>query len=226
MLGASSSNDAPTRHEEYYFEVIIFLVEDTLFRVPRYAFEESPIFHDMFSLPVSTSVHDGQSDEQPLHLQGILHTDFEQLLRVMYPLQPRKTPSLEKEEWISVLKLSTMWEFHSMRALAITQLTALLYGDPTGRFVLARQYKVKEWFTSAANELVRRAHPINFEEAQLIGFDIALKLAALRERPVQLNHHGREFVTFRGAKAFDYVATITQSVLKEEYSEVSDYDRQ
>lgn len=62
-------------------------VENTLFRVPRYYFEqESDVFRDMFQFPVAEgAVPDGCSDEQPLRLDGIKKEDFRQLLRVMFP---------------------------------------------------------------------------------------------------------------------------------------------
>jgi len=62
-------------------------VEDTLYRVPRHPFEqESEVFRDMFGLPiVKGAIPDGLSDEQPLHLEGIMKEDFRQLLRIMFP---------------------------------------------------------------------------------------------------------------------------------------------
>ena len=62
-------------------------VEGELFRVPRYYFEEaSPVFRDMFQLPVAEGVvPDGVGDEQPLFLHGVDREDFQQLLRVMFP---------------------------------------------------------------------------------------------------------------------------------------------
>jgi len=40
----------------------------------------------MFTLPVaSEAIPDGSSDDQPLHLYGVLKEDFEQLARFMFP---------------------------------------------------------------------------------------------------------------------------------------------
>ena len=60
-------------------------MEDTLFKVPRYLFEDnSDVFRDMFLLPSPEGVAcDGSSDEQPLFLEGIPKVAFQQLLRAM-----------------------------------------------------------------------------------------------------------------------------------------------
>ena len=93
-------------YEEYYLDDIVFKVsdciqywylvinyspclevEDQLFKVHRRLFTElSPIFCDMFELPVPPgAVADGLSDNQPLVLEGIEKKDFVQLLRCIYP---------------------------------------------------------------------------------------------------------------------------------------------
>jgi hypothetical protein len=63
-------------------------VEDTLFRVPRVILEQSEVFQDMLSMPQAAdgSPVEGSDDDHPLHLQGYLASDFEQLLRVLWPL--------------------------------------------------------------------------------------------------------------------------------------------
>jgi hypothetical protein len=60
-------------------------VEDTLFKLPRYLFEEtSEVFHDMFLLPTPEDIPcDGSSDEQPLVLEGVREADFRMLVKAM-----------------------------------------------------------------------------------------------------------------------------------------------
>jgi hypothetical protein len=60
-------------------------VEDTLFKLPRYLFEESSdVFRDMFQLPAPEGIPpDGSSDEQPLVLEGIRKADFRLLLEAL-----------------------------------------------------------------------------------------------------------------------------------------------
>jgi len=88
-----------------------------LFRVPRCEFEESSeIFADMFLLP-SGAINrtEGQDNEHPIVLEGYKKDEFSCLLRVMYTRTKSLTNfqlSLKKEEWVSVLKLSTMWNMN------------------------------------------------------------------------------------------------------------------
>ena len=70
--------------------LILLQMEGTLFKLPRYLFEESSdIFRDMFSLPVPEGTsYDGCSDEQPLILEGVRKEDFRCLLKAMkFPAQ-------------------------------------------------------------------------------------------------------------------------------------------
>jgi hypothetical protein len=61
-------------------------VEDTLFRVHRFIFQNSEVFQDMFSVPQGDGgTIEGTDDEHPLVLPGYLAYDFEQLLKVLLP---------------------------------------------------------------------------------------------------------------------------------------------
>ncbi|KAI6139541.1 hypothetical protein BKA82DRAFT_4223017 [Pisolithus tinctorius] len=132
---------------------ITFLVEDSLFRISREPLEaESAVFRDMFLLPQGESeTVEGQSDTCPVILQGISKKEFES-----------QGSDLDRDQWISVLKLSTMWEFDKV--------------------VLALQYNIREWLLPAFLALAKRPAPISIEEGRRIGFENALKLASVREK--------------------------------------------
>lgn len=60
-------------------------VEDTLFRVARHAFlQSSPVFEDMYSVGGSNS-GEGATDANPIVLEGYKASDFEALLKILYP---------------------------------------------------------------------------------------------------------------------------------------------
>ncbi|TFK74681.1 hypothetical protein BDN72DRAFT_743787, partial [Pluteus cervinus] len=156
-------------------------VEDILFKVPQRDFEtNSDFFRQMLTLqPPKQLEPDGLSDDQPIHLEGIEKDEFRAFLHILYQRYPHLDVGLGKEQWISVLKLATMWEFSRVRDLAIANLPPLL--DPIEQVVISKEYHIKEWLVPALNELAKRKEPISFEEGSRIGFDIALKLAAIRE---------------------------------------------
>ncbi|KAJ7350637.1 hypothetical protein DFH08DRAFT_621004, partial [Mycena albidolilacea] len=159
-------------------------VENTLFKVPRFQFERhSGIFAIMLSsLSQDVEGAKGSSDETPFELDGIKCVDFRRLLGVLYPMTAiPKTPTLSKDEWISVLKLANLWDFIEVRNLAIEQLT--LYAgslDCIERILFARQFDVSAWLRSGFVELARRKAIISREEGGRIGWDVALQISRLR----------------------------------------------
>ncbi|KAI6097977.1 hypothetical protein EDD16DRAFT_1769416 [Pisolithus croceorrhizus] len=174
-----------SRHSNFYVSTVTFLVEDSLFKVSREPFEkESEVFCDMFSLPQGSSVVvEGTSDENAIRIDRTSKDDFEQLLKALLHRKYGSQPNLPHgiEQWTSVLKLSTAWNFERLRQAAIDALTESGIGA-VDRVVLSQRYYIKNWLLPALNELARRPEPIILEEAQRMGIDIALKLASVRER--------------------------------------------
>ena len=116
-------------------------VEDRLFCVPRYGFvQSSEIFAGTFRLSAGPGGNtEGQDREHPIVLEGYKKDEFACLLKVMYPTYVVITfvqvnlpicglvcrarsliagtavaLRLEKEEWVSVLKLSTIWNMEKV----------------------------------------------------------------------------------------------------------------
>ncbi|KAF7356245.1 hypothetical protein MVEN_00956000 [Mycena venus] len=194
----------PIIDENYYFKNITFKVEECLFNVPRYHFERSSeIFATTFTLPAGDGVHvEGQSDDNPVFLGGISSADFRALLRVLYPLDiehvfDNKAKWMTKDEWISVLKLSTQWWFLAARDLAIQQLNDRNDVTSVDRIVLARKYNVPTWLRMGYTDLARRDESISREEAEKIGWETAYQLGQVREAeiksyvPVSQSRNGR-----------------------------------
>ncbi|KAF8216986.1 hypothetical protein K438DRAFT_1798115 [Mycena galopus ATCC 62051] len=186
----STGNDS--RDEDYYFSTIIFKVEDRIFNVPRYHFERtSEVFAAMFTLPPGDGVEtEGKSDENAVVLEGISSGDFRALLKVLYPLHVRQ-PMLNaaqwmtKDEWISVLKLSTQWRFLDARDLAIKHLSDQPDIAIVDRILLARQYDVAAWLRKGYTDLAQRPRGISTEEAKKIGWEAAFRICEARDQALQ-----------------------------------------
>ena len=86
-------------------------------------------------------------------------------------------------EWTSVLKLSTLWQFTTLRAVAIENMTPLLKrsGGSAKWISLARTYSVREWLLPALHALARRQLPLQIYEVDLLGIETVLKMAEVRE---------------------------------------------
>ncbi|KAJ7772024.1 hypothetical protein DFH07DRAFT_937719 [Mycena maculata] len=184
------SSPSPWRHREYYLEAVVFLIQGTVFKVPRFQFERhSEIFATTFTLPPpDDGVADGSTEDKPFKLEGIECIDFERLLKVLTPVS--KTPILSNVEWMSVLKLANLWHFLEIRELAIKQLDAHAANslDCVERILLGKQYDVSAWLRSGYQDLARRKTPISMDEAKQLGWEVTLQIFHLREGAVT---HGR-----------------------------------
>jgi hypothetical protein len=79
-----------------------------------------------------------------------------------HPLtRSRDTIPLSPLNWVSVLKLSTVWNFEDVRRKAIDSLAGFALDDPIARFLLLSQYNVEEWRIPTLNALARRTKPLD-----------------------------------------------------------------
>ncbi|KAJ7763619.1 hypothetical protein DFH07DRAFT_812587 [Mycena maculata] len=181
-----NDEDSGPRDPKYYLDSVTFKVEDRLFKVPRYHFEHSSeIFATTFTLPAGDDVQaEGHSDENPFILDGISKVDFQRLLKVLYPLDIPQILGMPKDDWISVLKLSTLWYFLDARELAIQQLTSRIT-ESVERILLARDYEVSSWLRAGYTDLARREEGISMEDAEKIGLRTTVQLYQTREAAIK-----------------------------------------
>ncbi|KAH6907054.1 hypothetical protein BKA70DRAFT_1105019, partial [Coprinopsis sp. MPI-PUGE-AT-0042] len=157
-------------------------VEGVVFQLPKYRFmEESEEFMGMVV---------GDKPGEPIELDVALE-DFEGFLKAFLPRASAmyaERPTLSQDEWISVLKLSTLWLFNDLRKLAITHLS-LTEMDAIDRICLAKEYKVYDWLLQGYEQIVERlltlddpdGEPMTLtaEEGQRIGMEVALELSGI-----------------------------------------------
>ncbi|TFK89040.1 hypothetical protein K466DRAFT_546042 [Polyporus arcularius HHB13444] len=200
--------DTVSRDSTFYFDQVVFQVGKRLFKVPRRRFEqESENFRDMFALPTSDGNVEGSSDEHPLLLEGIAEEEFRTLLRVMfrphYGASEEESRPLSLTEWIDVLKLTTMWHYATLRAVAIDSLTPMLQQyEPVQWISLARKYDVREWLLPALHALARRKQPLQLHEVEPLGIATAIKMAEVRESYVSVVSQGRGNARGYGSQQF------------------------
>ncbi|KDR75470.1 hypothetical protein GALMADRAFT_226117 [Galerina marginata CBS 339.88] len=185
---ASGSNSgSASRDAAYFLEPVVFKVEDALFQVPRHHFAANPVFSTIFTLsPPEGSPVEGSSEANPFVLERISKKDFQAFLSVLYPLTiPHSYSNTTAEEWKSVLVLSTMWEFQSLRDLAVQTLGSPGVLDPVSKILLGAKHDIPEWFISGCVELVTRPKGPRAEEVDLLGADTAIKIYDLREGRIE-----------------------------------------
>ncbi|KAJ8697067.1 hypothetical protein PTI98_006875 [Pleurotus ostreatus] len=83
----------------------------------------------MFGFPSGDATPDRLTDEQPLRLDDIDRVDFCNLLKYLYPKGISTPVLLTLDQWLAVLKLSTLWEMEDTRTNAIRNIPELV-ADP------------------------------------------------------------------------------------------------
>ncbi|KAK0226452.1 hypothetical protein IW262DRAFT_1248905, partial [Armillaria fumosa] len=179
-------------------------VENEVFRIPTHHFiTQSDVFAAMLSLPQGQAEveAEGQSRRNPIVLQTVTEQDFRTLLRALYPLyvvqcdilisiltpsplyrEAPRSPSFDKGELISLLKLSKLWAMKRVREYAVEKVTEMLNSiDAVERVILAREYSVEGWLHSGYMTLATRNPVVSTEDARLIGWESALLLEHVRE---------------------------------------------
>ncbi|KAG6326709.1 hypothetical protein ID866_12380 [Astraeus odoratus] len=139
----------------------------------------------MFLFPQpDAKAEEGTEVMNPIVLQGIDKNDFEQLLNVLfhrkYGNNAGPLPS-NVDEWVSVLRLSTMWMFDGIREATIRALESLPMAA-IDKLIYAMKYDIRQWLLPSLLLLARRPEPISVEEGRRMGFETALKLASVREK--------------------------------------------
>ncbi|PFH50450.1 hypothetical protein AMATHDRAFT_130871, partial [Amanita thiersii Skay4041] len=114
----------------------------------------------------------------PIYLPDVTTTDFDRLLSIIYPSTFARCDITTREEWISVLSLSSLLEFSSIRELAIENLSSV--ASIIDKAILGKKYGVKSWLLSAYSELCTREKPLTLEEGRRLGVDLVVRINELR----------------------------------------------
>ncbi|KAG6824887.1 hypothetical protein H0H92_005518 [Tricholoma furcatifolium] len=215
------------KNDKYYFRLVVFSVDDTLFKVPRHHFEQdSSVFRDMFNLPCAEGVlPEGETDENPINLEAITKEEFFSFLEVICPKHFQSQPQLPLQGWIAVLKLSAMWEFKAARDLAILKLTPMTM-NPIERIELAQACRVYEWHWIALFELAMPSQSFSSADAERLGFDFSLRVAELRGQVTGFKK-GKGVSTLNSSGGADYtednIASFILELFRLEVANVSYY---
>ncbi|KAF8883162.1 hypothetical protein CPB84DRAFT_1827697 [Gymnopilus junonius] len=158
LINFNHSMAETTNSQNFFWGSVFFKVEQTLFCVPRCEFEQSSeVFENMFLFPSENP--EGHTQEHPIVLEGYKADDFTCLLNVMYPRAKSLISGtsinlhLQKEEWVSMLKLSTIWSMTKIREYAIHRLSTNVTLTAVEKFHLARAHKVVTWFEEGLKSL-------------------------------------------------------------------------
>ncbi|KAH6885529.1 hypothetical protein BKA70DRAFT_1467247 [Coprinopsis sp. MPI-PUGE-AT-0042] len=166
---------------------IITKVGGVLFKVPKDHFVQgSSYFENQCILPHRRchGPQDGAAAPEHVLLPDVSVEEFRSFLKALsqYVRSLRQSRAkLSKEQWLSVLKLSTKWFFKDLRRIAIVHLDALGL-TPTDRICLGKEYHISGWVLSGYDSLVRNQDLIQDKEAERIGYKSTVTLYISREK--------------------------------------------
>lgn len=166
-----------TKHHRYFFDDgnVTFMVESKLFRVHRYFFErDSALFRNV--LLTSPEVRSGEAVVQ---LGDCTAQDFEMFLGVLYPEEFDMCNASTVEEWVSILKLASCWDFASIKQLAIDQMAPIT--SCIDMITLGRRFNIAWWFSEGFTKLCSREEPLSDAEAARIGAHDTARIFRQRE---------------------------------------------
>lgn len=118
--------------------------------------------------------------------------DFRHTLTVLYATILEGPFEFEKSTLVSALRIATAYDYPALSLYAINhlekaQLTAI------ERIKIAREFGLVSWEEPAYFELCERDEPITMEEASVLGMDMFVRVAGIRER--EQRRRGKEVDT-------------------------------
>ncbi|KAJ2911760.1 hypothetical protein MD484_g8653, partial [Candolleomyces efflorescens] len=167
------------RDRIYYWDTVTFLVGGCIFKLPRYQFVlGSAYFAEKLEPPMLSD--EAEIEGAPITLEGVTAPQFRVFLKLLFPIHSTSlTLSFTKAEWLIILELSTLWQFHEFRKLAKEHLEPQL-DDPIEKIILGRAVYVPKWLKDGYETLVARPECISEEESERIGHLTTVRLYILR----------------------------------------------
>ncbi|KAG2033095.1 hypothetical protein BDR03DRAFT_968446 [Suillus americanus] len=182
--GNSHNGVSPVHHHpDFYLKDgnITFIVQDTLFRVHRHFFEcESQFFVKEFA----KTPREGTSDSSAFRLDKVTIADFANFLWVWYSPSYRREKK-PKDYWLTILELSTVWQFPEMKKLAIDELQNFDI-EPIEKITTYDRYQIDRSLLLPAYKLLcKRAGRMSIEEGEQLKLHTVLGIQEARERAIR-----------------------------------------
>ncbi|KAJ3529214.1 hypothetical protein NMY22_g9087 [Coprinellus aureogranulatus] len=219
-----TSMPSPARRAErddvYYWDTVRFLVEETIFKLPRYQFivgseyfaktylqntcPPTPQFNDNLdpdddwdSMDVTDAPRLRISTAGAVELEGVTAEEFRVFLKLLFPIYSTSTElKFSKPEWLTILTLSTHWHFLEFRKLAIEHLDA----DMTTQ--------------DGYEKLVTKKDVISEEESEAIGYKTAVRLYIVRHELARILQDGKDGCTKLACAVVDECDCLVTNVEK------------
>ncbi|VDC03763.1 unnamed protein product [Peniophora sp. CBMAI 1063] len=169
----ANSNHIP--HEKYFFNADMLnltVAGGTTYRLHKDFFtRSSPYWAKKLASPgLETDL---------INLPDVRKEEMDAFLSTLYPTSGSDMKAKALEEWVAVLRLSTMWKFKGKRELAISVLG--IAAPPLEKLRLARAYDVEAWLHPAFVALCVRHKTLSLKEAEKLPLRDVMRLVSARE---------------------------------------------
>ncbi|KAJ8076085.1 hypothetical protein PM082_022070 [Marasmius tenuissimus] len=145
--------------------------------------------HSLGDIEELATASTGDSELNPVVLEGVDKEDFRRFLDVLYPRFCPAVPyeSLSVHSWLSVVKLSTLWNFLPVKELAIDILGRREPPDSLSDFdliVIAREFGLPTWFQAGCEGIGKDFdEDIDIEtDGVKVGMETSVRLYQLKNK--------------------------------------------
>ncbi|KAG8899677.1 hypothetical protein FRB99_006508, partial [Tulasnella sp. 403] len=169
----------PTHYE---MEFIQCQVQNALYRLPLYVFDDSPPF---LAALIDACVGTGeQGDNRIITLKNVTIDEMDSFLKVLDArhLYAEHGPSFDPICLLKALRLAALWDFQKCRAFIQSLEAQLDEVDPVTILELAKEAGVPHWTHPAFRRLCERAELLTTQEATRLGLELAMAVCRIREQ--------------------------------------------
>ena len=177
-------------------------VSGQLYKVHRYLLLQSVAFRDMFTCPPGpNAMVQGETDTDPISLQGVTQEEFEALLKLLYDRYHARLrlPTIELipkigtsnhdeyaqitlQQWMHILSIASHFQFDNIGERAIREITKHETDlDAMQEIVLALKHGVRQWALLGLAKLILRCEVLDEAEASRLPLGMVVKLWKARE---------------------------------------------
>jgi len=152
-----------------------------MFKLPKLYLQESLTFQQLFAGIQKTEFTGNGTSWKPYSCQGVKQEQFASLLRVLTTTTKNYVDKVTTQEWKDVFELASRWRMEKTVNIAVHHLSSMEL-DPIMKLEFAKKHNIqdKEWRFSAILKLVKDDTRLTEGQADLIGHDVALKIARIQ----------------------------------------------
>lgn len=127
---------------------------------------------------------------------------------------------LTQDEWLSALKLATVWEMADVRRMAITEITQLRSMEDIDKVVLGRKDAVVNWVISGYMGLTSRSGAVSIDDVSRLTLPTCLQLWEVQVSYLDARLRRARARSVNAVGASDSLASLLAPLFNSELTEI------